>query len=90
MVMSGTFSANPPSNSRTLRPVALPITSHSAQSTQAIASIKSLRSRLAVLSANSLAQMRSVASTSLPIISGPSSSRIRRTISRPPSRLSPL
>ena len=90
MEMIGTLSVKPPSSSRTLRPVALPMTSHTAQSMQAIASRSVLRSRFANVSANSFDQMRSVAKMLSPLIRGASSSRIRRTISRPASRLSPL
>ncbi len=57
---------------------------------QAIASSRVLRSRLGNVRANSFDQMRSLAKMLSPTTSGPSSSRISRTISGPASRLSPL
>jgi hypothetical protein len=83
MEMIGSARGLPPSSSQTLRPWTLPITSHTAQSTQAIASISSLRLRMVWLSANIASQIRSGSSTLSPLTRGVSTSWMRRTSSGP-------
>src|SRR6266571_4713712 len=76
--------------SRPMSACALPWRSQRAQSTQAIASSSVFRSRVAWVSANSVSQIRSPSKMLRPVTRRASSSWIRRTISRPCSRLSPL
>src|SRR2546425_3719674 len=90
MEMIGRLAREPPRRALTLSPRALPRRSQRAQSTQAIASSSVFRSRVAWVSANSVSQIRSPSKMLRPVTRGASSSWIRRTISRPCSRLSPL
>src|SRR2546426_965742 len=90
MEMIGRLAREPPRRALTLSPRALPRRSQRAQSTQAIASTSVFRSRVAWVSANSVSQIRSPSKMLRPVTRGASSSWIRRTISRPCSRLSPL
>src|SRR5207249_3586182 len=90
MEMIGRLAREPPRRALTLSPRALPWRSQRAQSTQAIASSSVFRSRVAWVSANSVSQIRSPSKMLRPVTRGASSSWIRRTISRPCSRLSPL
>jgi hypothetical protein len=88
--MIGSERRVPPSSSQTLCPRALPTTSHTAQSTQAIASSSSLRARWVWLSANIAAQIRSPSKMLRPVTRGARASPMSRTRSGPSARLSPL
>ena len=66
----------PPSSACTLLPAALPSTSQTAQSTQAMASSSTLRSRLGIVRANIAANTLSLSRMLMPLTSGASSSRI--------------